>query len=249
MERPLPLTDEAKQSLCAMADGDGRFLLGTCEALFQLPKDTQLTPELLRIHMQQRSLVYDKTSDVHYNMLSAFHKSMRASDTDAALYWAARMLEGGEDPASIIRRIVACSAEDVGMADPQALVQALATKDAYEFLGMPESRQAIAQAIIYISSAPKSNAAYNAIKSALVDAKNNGSLPPPPHALNAPTKLMKEQGYGAGYIYDHDTTDGFSGLSYFPEDMGRQSYYQPVERGFEREVKKRMDYWAKKRRP
>lgn len=248
LTRPLPLTPQARTTLCNMADGDGRFLLGLVESLTRLSDDVILDDTQLRQHLKQRAFTHDKSGDGHYNLLSAFHKSMRASDTDAALYWAARLLESGEDPNTVLRRMVACAAEDVGLADPQALIQALAAKDAYAFLGMPESRQAIAQAIIYICTAPKSNAAYSAIKSALGDAKRHGTLPPPKHALNAPTTLMKQQGYSDGYVYDHDTQEGFSGLSYFPDELPRQSYYRPVERGFEREIQKRLAYWEKKRR-
>jgi putative ATPase len=192
--------------------------------------------------------VYDKSQESHYNLISALHKSLRGSDTDAALYWYARMLDGGEDPLYIARRLVRFAVEDIGMADPQALVQANAAKDAYEFLGSPEGELAIAQAVIYLGTAPKSNAQYVAYKAAARSAKSQGSLMPPKHILNAPTKLMKEIGYGADYAYDHDVQDGFSGQDYFPEDMGREVYYHPKETGFEREIKKRQDYWARLRK-
>ena len=245
--RGLPVDDDARDTLCALADGDGRYLLGMCEDLFAQPDSKKLNSESLLSLVGKRKPIYDKSQDGHYNLLSAFHKSMRASDVDAALYWAARMIDGGEEPATIIRRMVACSAEDIGMADPQALVQALAAKDAYEYLGWPESGQAIFQAIIYICTSPKSNASYKAMKSAFTDARNEGSYMPPKHALNAPTKLMKNQNYGSGYVYDHDTPEGFSGQSYFPEEIGRREYYQPNKRGYEREIKKRLEYFTRVR--
>ncbi len=247
--KKLPIDEEARKTLCALANGDARALLGMCEDLFNHKVKKKIGQALLLELIGKRKPIYDKSQDGHYNLLSAFHKSMRASDADAAIYWAARMLDGGEDPATIIRRMVACAGEDVGMADPQALIQALAAKDAYEYLGWPESRQAMAQAIIYICTAPKSNASYMAMNAALADAKNDKSYMPPKHALNAPTKMMKEQGYSDGYVYDHDTPEGFSGLSYFPKETGRRSYYQPNERGFERDIKKRMEYFEKRRKP
>jgi len=191
--------------------------------------------------------VYDKHQDSHYNLISALHKSLRGSDVDAALYWFSRILAGGEDPLYIARRLVRFAVEDIGMADPNALVQANAAKEAYDFLGSPEGELAISQAVIYLATAPKSNAAYMAFKDSARDAKVNGSLMPPKHILNAPTKLMKNEGYGAGYLYDHDTDSGFSGQNYFPDDMSRKQYYKPVERGFEREVVKRLKYWDKLR--
>jgi putative ATPase len=247
MERALPLTAEARASLLAMADGDGRYLLNMAEELFALvqekPIDTQELVELIH----RRAPVYDKHQDSHYNLISALHKSLRGSDTDAALYWFNRMLAGGEDPLYIARRLVRFAVEDIGLADPEAVHQALAAKEAYDFLGSPEGELALAQAVIYLGTAPKSNAGYVAFKASKKDAQQHGSLMPPKHILNAPTKLMKAEGYGTGYAYDHDATDGFSGQNYFPEDMERQAYYRPVERGFERELKKRQDYWAKLR--
>jgi putative ATPase len=248
MEHKLNITDEAREMLCALADGDGRYLLGMCEDIFNHSAKNKMDADALLKLVGKRKPIYDKSQDGHFNLLSAFHKSMRASDADAALYWAARMLDGGEEPSTIIRRMVACSAEDVGMADPQALIQALAAKDAYEYLGWPECKQSMAQAIVYICTAPKSNAVYMAMNHALADARQGGSMMPPKHALNAPTSLMKDQGYNDGYIYDHDTSEGYSGQSYFPDDMERRSYYQPQERGFERDIKKRMDYFAKSRK-
>jgi putative ATPase len=197
--------------------------------------------------VQRRAPLYDKAQEGHYNLISALHKSLRGSDTDAALYWLARMLAGGEDPLYVVRRLVRFAAEDVGLADPDALPQALAAWDAYERLGSPEGELAIAQCVIYLGTAPKSNAAYRAFGAAQEAARRTGSLMPPKHILNAPTRLMKELGYGRGYQYDHDAADSFSGQDYFPEGMPRESYYQPVERGFEREIRKRLDYWAKLR--
>jgi putative ATPase len=198
--------------------------------------------------VHRRAPQYDKDREGHYNLISALHKSLRGSDTDAALYWLARMLEGGEDPLFIARRLTRFAIEDVGLADPQAVTQALSAWDVYERLGSPEGELALAQLVIYLGSAPKSNAAYVAFKEAKGSAKETGSLMPPKHILNAPTKLMKELGYSKGYVYDHDTAEGFSGQNYFPEEMPRRNFYRPVERGFEREVKKRLDYWNKLRR-
>lgn len=247
MERTLPLTPEARASLLAMADGDGRYVLNMAEELFAVKAKHDIdTQELVEL-IHRRAPVYDKHQDSHYNLISALHKSLRGSDTNAALYWFNRMLAGGEDPLYIARRLVRFAVEDIGLADPEALHQALAAKQAYEFLGSPEGELALAQAVIYLGTAPKSNAGYVAFKAAKRDAKNHGSLMPPKHILNAPTKLMKQEGYGAGYAYDHDAEDAFSGQDYFPEEMDRQEYYQPVERGFERELKKRQDYWAKLR--
>lgn len=243
----LPLTDEARASLCAMADGDGRYLLSLVEEIMgAAPKEALDTDALVRI-AHRRPAVYDKHQDSHYNLMSALHKSLRGSDTDAALYWFQRMLSGGEDPLYIARRLVRFAVEDIGVADPQALVQALAAKDAYEYLGSPEGELAIAQAVVYLGTAPKSNAQYAAFKQSKIVAKETGSLMPPKHILNAPTKLMKEIGYGDGYNYDHNDEDGFSGQNYFPEEMDRVTFYEPKEVGFERDLKKRQDYWAKLR--
>ena len=250
MGRPLPLTPDARSALKAMADGDGRFCLNLCEELFALPVPEDgavLDNNALATAIQRRAPLYDKAQEGHYNLISALHKSLRGSDTDAALYWYARMLEGGEDPRYIARRLTRFAVEDIGMADPNALAQATSAWEAYERLGSPEGELAIAQLVIYLGTAPKSNAGYTAYKSAVRAAKETGSLMPPKHILNAPTKLMKQIGYGKGYEYDHDTADGFSGQNYFPEGMARRPFYQPVERGFEREIKKRQDYWARLR--
>lgn len=246
-QRPLPLTAEARAALRAMADGDGRYLLNMAEQIYTIPADVPLDPAKLAETLQKRAPLYDKTQDEHYNLISALHKSMRGSDCDAALYWLARMLVGGEDPLYIARRIVRFAAEDIGMADPNALLQALAAKDMYDFLGSPEGELGLVQAVIYLATAPKSNAAYKAEKAAKRAAREHGSLMPPMHILNAPTKMMKELGYSDGYAYDHDAADGFSGQNYFPSGMARQGFYRPVERGFEREILKRLDYWQKLR--
>jgi putative ATPase len=230
-----------------MADGDGRALLNLAEQLFALSDATKLNSDQLAQLLSRRAALYDKDREEHYNLISALHKSMRGSDADAALYWLARMLAGGEDPRYIARRITRFAAEDIGLADPQALVQTLAAWEAYERLGSPEGEICIAQAVIYLATAPKSNATYKALGAANRAAKETGSLMPPAHILNAPTKLMKNLGYGAGYEYDHDTDDAFSGQNYFPEGMGRPDFYRPVERGFEREIGKRLAYWAKLR--
>jgi putative ATPase len=243
----LPLTPEARATLRAMADGDGRALLNLAEQLFAMPDTTPLTPDSLATMLSRRAALYDKDREEHYNLISALHKSMRGSDADAALYWLARMFAGGEDPRFIARRITRFASEDIGLADPQALVQALAAWEAYERLGSPEGELCIAQAVIYLATAPKSNAAYRAMGAANRAAKETGSKMPPAHILNAPTKLMKNLGYGAGYEYDHDTEDAFSGANYFPEGMGRPDFYRPVDRGFEREIAKRLAYWAKLR--
>lgn len=246
--RALPLTADARAALRAMADGDGRYLLNMAEQIYTLPPSTApLDPERLAETLQKRAPLYDKTQDEHYNLISALHKSMRGSDVDAALYWMARMLVGGEDPLYICRRLVRFAAEDVGMADPNALLQALAAKEMYDFLGSPEGELGLVQAVVYLATAPKSNAAYKAESRAKRAAREHGSLMPPMHILNAPTKMMKELGYNKGYAYDHDAEDGFSGQNYFPEDMERQVFYRPVERGFEREILKRLDYWQKLR--
>ncbi|NBC33694.1 MAG: AAA family ATPase [Alphaproteobacteria bacterium] len=246
--RTLPLTDEARTALKAMADGDGRFLLNLCEALFALPAGAApLDAAGLTATVQKRAPVYDKAQEGHYNLISALHKSLRGSDTDAALYWLARMLVAGEDPRYIARRLARFAVEDIGLADPQALPQALAAWDAYERLGSPEGELAIVQAVIYLGTAPKSNAAYVALGAAQRAAKETGSLMPPAHILNAPTRLMKELGYGRGYEYDHDSPEGFSGQNYFPEAMDRARFYHPSARGFEREIGKRLAYWERLR--
>jgi putative ATPase len=245
---PLPVDAEARATLRAMADGDGRYLLNLAEQLAALPPETPAldVPELSEL-LAKRAALYDKDREEHYNLISALHKSLRGSDCDAALYWLARMLVGGEDPRYIARRLLRFASEDIGMADPQALQITLAAWETYERLGSPEGELAIAQAVVYLGTAPKSNALYTALGAAQRAAKGTGSLMPPAHILNAPTKLMKNLGYGAGYAYDHDTEDGFSGQNYFPDTMPRQQFYQPVERGFEREIGKRLAYWAKLR--
>lgn len=244
----LPLTPDARQALMSMADGDGRALLNFCEILFAYAGTRPLDSVTLGTYVQKRAPLYDKHQDAHYNLISALHKSLRGSDVNAALYWLARMLAGGENPLYILRRLVRFAVEDIGLADPQALVQANAAKDAYDFLGSPEGELAIAQAVIYLGTAPKSNAAYVAFKSSKRDAADHGSLMPPMHILNAPTKMMDDLGYGKGYAYDHDEKDGFSGQNYFPDTMPRKHYYQPAERGFEREILKRLEYWDKLRK-
>ena len=243
----LPLNAEARTTLIAMADGDGRYLLNMAEELFRLPPDIILDPAALTKAVQKRAPLYDKAQEGHYNLISALHKSLRGSDTDAALYWLARMLAGGEDPKYIARRLVRFAVEDVGLADPQALTQALAAWDAYDRLGSPEGELAIAQCVIYLGTAPKSNAAYEALGAANETARRTGSLMPPKHILNAPTRLMKDLGYGKGYSYDHATAEGFSGQNYFPDGMARQRFYSPVERGFERDILKRIEYWDRLR--
>ncbi len=245
--RSLPLEADARVALRAMADGDGRYILNLAEDLFTVAGQPPLDTHALVEAVQQRAPLYDKAQEGHYNLISALHKSLRGSDTDAALYWLARMLAGGEDPLYIVRRLVRFAVEDVGLADPQALEQALAAKDAYDFLGTPEGELAIAQAVIYLGTAPKSNAAYKAFGAAGRAAAETGSLMPPKHILNAPTRLMKDLGYGKGYEYDHDTAEGFSGANYFPEGYARQSFYSPGERGFEREIAKRLAYWNRLR--
>ncbi len=249
-KRALPVDAAAREALIAMADGDGRYFLNLIEEIFSSVAEgaPTLDPEALAKAVQQRMPLYDKAADGHYNLISALHKSVRGSDPDAALYYLARMLVAGEDPLFLARRLVRMAIEDVGLADPQALTQALAAKDTFDFLGSPEGELALAQAAVYIATAPKSNALYTAFKSAMRRAKETGSLPPPKIILNAPTKMMKEQEYGAGYKYDHDQPNAFSGQSYFPDGMGREEYYTPVERGFEREVKKRLEYWARLRK-
>ncbi len=244
--RKLPLTDDARGALIAMADGDGRYLYNLVEQVFQ-HRGSPFDTAALANAVQRRAPLYDKAQEGHYNLISALHKSMRGSDVDAALYWLARMLAGGEGPLYIVRRLVRFAVEDVGLADPQALVQALAAKDAYDFLGSPEGELAIMQAVAYLACAPKSNAVYVASSGANAAAKRTGSLMPPMHILNAPTALMKELGYGKDYAYDHDAPDGFSGQNYFPDKMAREIFYDPPDRGFEREIRKRLDYWAKLR--
>lgn len=248
LEGPLPLTPEAREALVASADGDGRFLLNQAETLYNAKIETPLDPAALGKFLQRRVAVYDKDREGHYNLISALHKSLRGSDPQAALYYLARMLVAGEEPLYVLRRLVRFASEDIGLADPQALVQCLAAKEAYDFLGSPEGELAIVQACLYCATAPKSNAAYAAQKAAWKSAKETGSLVPPQNILNAPTKLMKDIGYGAGYAYDHDAEGGFSGAYYWPDGMQPQTYYEPVERGFEREIAKRLDYWDKLRR-
>jgi putative ATPase len=247
MGHPLPLTPGAQATLRAMADGDGRALLNMAEQLFALPPERSLDEGALAQLLSRRAALYDRDREEHYNLISALHKSMRGSDGDAALYWLARMLAGGEDPRYIARRVTRFASEDIGLADPQALPQALAAWEAYERLGSPEGEVCIAQAVLYLATAPKSNAAYKALSAANRAARETGSLMPPMHILNAPTKLMKNLGYGAGYEYDHEAEDAFSGQNYFPDGMGRPDFYRPVERGFEREIVKRLAYWAKLR--
>jgi putative ATPase len=247
--RTLPVTDEAREQLFAMADGDGRYFLNLVEDLFAVvDADAEpLGPAELADTMQRRMPVYDKSADGHYNLISALHKSVRGSDPDAALYWMARMLVAGEDPLFIARRLVRMANEDIGLADPQAVVQAIAAMDTYEFLGSPEGELALAQACVYLATAPKSIGIYTAYKAAMRAARETGSVMPPKIILNAPTKMMKEQEYGAGYKYDHDQPDAFSGQNYFPDEMGRQQFYDPPDRGFEREIRKRLAWWAELR--
>lgn len=244
---PLPIDTSARKSLKELADGDGRYLLNLVEELIYLPSTPILDSAGLSRVIQKRSPVYDKAQESHYNLISALHKSMRGSDPDAALYWLARMLSGGEDPKYIARRIARFAAEDIGLADPQALPLALAAWEHYERLGSPEGELALAEAVVYLALAPKSNAIYTAFNTAMQAAKANGSLMPPKHILNAPTKLLEELGYSEGYAYDHNQEEGFSGQNYFPDGMERTVFYKPVERGFEREAIKRLSYWAKLR--
>ncbi|MGX9119464.1 MAG: replication-associated recombination protein A [Mesorhizobium sp.] len=246
--RALPLDDEARAMLIRMSDGDGRAALTLAEEVWRAAKSGEVFgAEGLQRIVQRRAPIYDKGQDGHYNLISALHKSVRGSDPDAALYYLARMFDAGEDPLYLGRRLVRMAMEDIGLADPQALVIANAAKDAYDYLGSPEGELAFAEATVYLASAPKSNAVYTAFKAATQAAKEFGSLLPPKHILNAPTKLMKEEDYGAGYRYDHDEPDAFSGQDYFPEKMGRRTFYDPPERGFERDIRKRLDYWAKLR--
>ena len=244
----LPLDEEARAALYELADGDGRALLGLVEEVFAATKPGEILDKgkLLTV-VQRRAPIYDKKQDGHYNLISALHKTVRGSDPDAALYYFARMIEAGEDPLFLARRLIRMASEDIGMADPQALPFCIAARDAYEMLGTPEGELALAQAVVYLASAPKSNAVYTAFAEARALARSSGSPMPPMVILNAPTKMMKGQGYGEGYIYDHDTPEGFSGQDYFPDKLGRQEFYRPVERGFEREIKKRLDYFARLR--
>lgn len=247
--RSLPLTGEARKALRVIADGDGRFVINLAEDIFAEPeaRPTIEASELGAI-VQRRAPVYDKAQESHYNLASALQKSIRGSDANAALYWAARMLVGGEDPRFILRRLVVIASEDVGNADPQALPLAVAARDAYEFLGQPEGEIAIGQLVAYLATAPKSNRSHVAFKMAKAAARETGSLSPPKHAMNAPTKLMKSLGYSDGYVYDHDTEDSFAGLNYFPPDMERQDFYKPSSFGFDKEIAKRLEYWERKRR-
>jgi putative ATPase len=247
--KALPLDADARSALRAMADGDGRYLLNLAEELFALPKGgAPLDTSALVQAVQRRAPVYDKGQEGHYNLISALHKSLRGSDPDAALYWLARMLAGGEDPLYVARRLVRFAVEDVGLADPQAVVQALAAKDVYDFLGTPEGELGLAQVVLYLATAPKSNAAYRAFGQAMQAARESGSLMPPKHILNAPTRLMRDLGYGRGYEYDHDTEEAFSGQDYFPEEMERRTFYRPTGRGLERDIAERLARWADLRR-
>ena len=245
--RPLPATEEGRVTLIAMADGDGRYLLNMVEEVFEIAGTTPLDGAAIAAGIQRRAPVYDKNKEEHYNLISALHKSLRGSDADAALYWLHRMMMGGEDMAYILRRLTRFAVEDIGLADPAAVTQAIAAWETYDRLGSPEGDLAVSQLVIYLATAPKSNAAYKAHGAAGRAAKQTGSLMPPAHILNAPTKLMQEIGYGKGYAYDHDAEDGFSGQNYFPDDMERMRFYRPVERGFERELKKRSEYFDKLR--
>ena len=247
LDTALPLTGEAREALLEMADGDGRALLNLIEQVTAWQVPAKLDVKALSSRLMRRAAQYDKSGDAHYNLISALHKSVRGSDPDAALYWFARMLEGGEDPRYLARRIIRMAVEDIGLADPQAQSICLQSWQTFERLGSPEGELALAQAVTYLALAPKSNATYVAYKAARVAAKQTGSEPPPKHILNAPTSLMKDQGYGDGYAYDHDVEGGFSGQNYFPDTMKRPILYQPVERGFERELKKRLDYFVKQR--
>jgi putative ATPase len=246
-DRPLPLTKHARDALIASADGDGRFLLNQAETLFSIDLAAPLDPAGLADMLHRRVPIYDKDREGHYNLISALHKALRGSDPQASLYYLARMLVAGEEPLYVLRRITRFASEDIGLADPQALIQCLAAKDAYEFLGSPEGELAIAQACLYCATAPKSNATYEAQKAAWKSAKETGSLMPPKNILNAPTKLMKEVGYGKGYAYDHETDDAFSGDNYWPDEMERQDFYKPSPRGFEAKVAERLTFWKKLR--
>jgi putative ATPase len=247
--KPLPLEPEARQAMVGMADGDGRAVLTLAEEVWRAARPGEVLDARRLVEVvQRRAPIYDKAQDGHYNLISALHKCVRGSDPDAALYYLARMFDAGEDPLFIARRVVRMAAEDIGLADPQALLIANAAKDAYDFLGSPEGELAIAEAVVYVATAPKSNAIYRAFGSAQELARTAGSLQPPKTILNAPTRLMKRQGYGADYEYDHDAPDAFSGQNYWPDALGRRILYEPVERGFEREIRKRLEYWAKLRK-
>jgi len=247
--RRFPLDDDARIMLISMADRDGRAALTLAEEVWRAAREGEIfDPVALQGILQRRAPIYDKGQDGHYNLISALHKSVRGSDPDAALYYLARMLDAGEQPLYIGRRLVRMASEDIGLADPQALTIAIAAKDAYEYLGSPEGELALAEATVYLATAPKSNAVYTAFSAATKAAKEGGSLVPPKTILNAPTKLMKAEGYGTGYNYDHNAPDAFSGQNYFPEALGRQTFYDPPDRGFEREIRKRLDYWAKLRK-
>ncbi len=243
----LPLTDDARDRIRAMADGDGRALLNMAEEVFAEPDGNLIDTAALADIVQRRAPLYDKGDESHYNLASALQKSIRGSDVDAALYWAARMLAGGEDPRFILRRLVVIASEDIGNADPQALPLAIAARDAYEFLGQPEGEIAIGQLVAYLGTAPKSNRSHVAFIKAKITARETGSLPPPAHAMNAPTKMMKELGYSDGYVYDHDSQDGFAALNYFPPDLPRETFYKPSSFGFDKEIEKRLAYWRKLR--
>jgi putative ATPase len=247
--KPLPLTDDARAMLCGMADGDGRYCLNAVETIMAQVTDASapLSVDDLGHVLSRRAIAFDRAGDQHYNLMSVLHKSLRSSDADAALYWFARMVIGGEDIHYILRRLTRFAAEDIGLAEPDALPRAIASWNSFERLGSPEGELSVAQLILYLATAPKSNAVYAAYNAAMRAARDTGSLPPPAHMLNAPTGLMKELGYGQNYVYDHDTPDGFSGQSGFPDDMARLRFYYPAERGFEREVQKRLDWWAKRR--
>jgi len=247
-ERALPVTADAREALIASADGDGRFLLNQVETLFSIQIDQPLGPAELSDLLHRRVPVYDKDREGHYNLISALHKTIRGSDPQAALYYLARMLVAGEEPLYVLRRLTRAAVEDIGMADPNALLQCLAAKEMYDFLGSPEGEIGIVQACLYLATAPKSNAAYMAQKKAWRSAQETGSLMPPMHILNAPTTLMKNVGYGKGYAYDHDADEGFSGQNYWPEGMDAQAFYEPTDRGFEAWVKERLDYWEKRRK-
>lgn len=248
LDQTLPLDEEARSSLIRMADGDGRAALSLAEEVWRAAgADEIFDAAMLQTVLQRRAPIYDKSEDGHYNLISALHKSVRGSDPQAALYYLCRMLDAGEAPLFLARRLVRMASEDIGLADPQALTQCIAARDSYEFLGSPEGELALAQAVIYLATAPKSNAVYTAYKLAMKTAKANGSLMPPKQILNAPTKLMKEEGYGGGYLYDHDQPDAFSGQAYLPDALQGEQFYQPVPRGFERDLQKRLDYWNKLR--
>ena len=249
LDRVVAVDDEARAMLKAMADGDGRYLLNMVETILAQQADdaVPLTPAMLKNVLSMRAAAFDRAGDQHYNLMSALHKSLRASDADAALYWLARMFNGGEDPRYILRRLARFASEDIGLAEPEALPRAIAAWHSYERLGTPEGELAVAALVLYLATAPKSNAVYTAFKDAMRHARDTGSLMPPRHILNAPTGLMKDLGYGDGYVYDHDAEDGFSGQNCFPDEMLRQRFYHPVERGYEREIRKRLDWWEKRR--